>query len=992
MIPVSVGQTAVQSFGAPSPYFSSDNSQCPKLRAMRTPPIDPSFAEMRAGAAGEYRFYRKSGTYDQQHTGVDLVVHDLRRQRLEDVDVRAIESGVVVYSRYNGTSARDGLGETVIIEHDDDCYSLYAHLALRGVKTGDRLEAGAVIGKLYSRGGPAGLIVPTGNANFHEGYDRRYQLHFALFQSDAPRNQGTIRQRFFERGGKIFGFWISPQPSIERTYQRAPESFDGSLECPPGNYVCSIDDGSAERVIQNNLFGSSSQVQRFMASVGATQPDLEYFARQKVYETSAAAAVVHGQMLSEVLEQCEDSQCLEAFREGLDGILEVPSAESLKSVVVPDEFKQVGEAALKSLGVEFGDDLQLRLLQTAALQVEKGELEPEAFISPLIEYAGVVAIRNADVQQIVDTVVEFQEKANDVLQKVSAAEGVIDNAENLVEAINDIGNGQHGIVSGTAGVISAVNGVVGGLGVLGIDIGDDGRKAVRVMNDVGSIVSIGASLFAGTVNPMAALSGAMQLGGVVGGAKGGPDPWLAGKLSAIDRKLDEVLANQRIMIQKLDELKASLAEMREEMRVEFDLLHSRFDRLEILVNELKVDQRIAGSCSTVDTVVDRMIGLSTSSKNVPSPEIVLPVSDWYAREYVIQFENNFCGDPLTSRSRVCHFHMPAQDPKNCLNAYQFVFLDQCKINSSLVDGRTLADYETGDRLVLHDRLNALAASLGYDHAFEEDDNDRLLSVTEEIAENLSAATLPPITYTDVIAQIAALSGGEMVSLCLSNDVNALQNYRQALANPIREERLLSFVSQALKVFPFVNARHDISSNEVHVLLQKMRYVMEVLLLQKTLESGGVSLDDAYKALRTGKDGVSNVQWKRFREAVGRNDEEGELFRQNLALHVVFSAKFSVLESYDLFFKRCATDDSVSCSVLVKRLDKDAPWTLSAAGEGGVHLRVVFDDDGSELALPLPSPGSTYLMSGEYVLSESLVRIGRLYVALVKYQSSVLEPL
>lgn len=169
--------------------------------------------------AGTFRSGRPNGL----HTGVDIMLRDYAKtclfdtskKRIEELEVYAVADGVVAYSRLNteahcpeGRLTCDlfttGLGHTVIIDHKNGIYSLYAHMAqirdpiiclpkqiidsggASKVKLGDKVSAGQVIGYMGLVGsGVSRYEMPSGNAAVVE---ERVQLHFEFFSSPVGRS------------------------------------------------------------------------------------------------------------------------------------------------------------------------------------------------------------------------------------------------------------------------------------------------------------------------------------------------------------------------------------------------------------------------------------------------------------------------------------------------------------------------------------------------------------------------------------------------------------------------------------------------------------------------------------------------------------------------------------------------------------------------------------------------------------------------------------
>lgn len=98
----------------------------------------------RAGYADHRTYYYNSKPIDRQvHLGIDLA-------STRKADVRAAESGVVVYGEYLGI-----YGNMVMIDHGQGIFSLYSHLSQINVSVGDKVDPQTVIG-LTGTSGMAG--------------------------------------------------------------------------------------------------------------------------------------------------------------------------------------------------------------------------------------------------------------------------------------------------------------------------------------------------------------------------------------------------------------------------------------------------------------------------------------------------------------------------------------------------------------------------------------------------------------------------------------------------------------------------------------------------------------------------------------------------------------------------------------------------------------------------------------------------------------------
>ena len=80
----------------------------------------------------------------RQHNGIDL------GGALGD-PIRSVDAGVVVMAE-----ARNGYGNTIVIDHGDKVASLYAHQSRFEVAVGDEVARGEVIGRIGSTGWSTG--------------------------------------------------------------------------------------------------------------------------------------------------------------------------------------------------------------------------------------------------------------------------------------------------------------------------------------------------------------------------------------------------------------------------------------------------------------------------------------------------------------------------------------------------------------------------------------------------------------------------------------------------------------------------------------------------------------------------------------------------------------------------------------------------------------------------------------------------------------------
>lgn len=138
---------------------------------------------------GQFGAGRSSGS----HGGSDIIV----RASYPDssaYEVMAVASGTVAYARMNGTE-ETGYGNIVIVDHGNDCYSAYAHLANDpfdpadpggnlDVSVGDSVGAGDLLGHFIRTDAD---VDSTGNArNTHS--EAKHQTHFELIEAPSGRS------------------------------------------------------------------------------------------------------------------------------------------------------------------------------------------------------------------------------------------------------------------------------------------------------------------------------------------------------------------------------------------------------------------------------------------------------------------------------------------------------------------------------------------------------------------------------------------------------------------------------------------------------------------------------------------------------------------------------------------------------------------------------------------------------------------------------------
>lgn len=150
---------------------------------IKVPPTRTNKTLMR-GAVGAFGANRGGGN---THAGVDIVANQSSPDK-EIYAVFAVENGKVAYARLNG-SDETGYGYTVVIDHGNDRYSQYSHLATKAsenlVKVGDNIARGQKIGYLADL---TNNEKSSGNVRSDVvlQYDK-IQLHFECFSAPSGR-------------------------------------------------------------------------------------------------------------------------------------------------------------------------------------------------------------------------------------------------------------------------------------------------------------------------------------------------------------------------------------------------------------------------------------------------------------------------------------------------------------------------------------------------------------------------------------------------------------------------------------------------------------------------------------------------------------------------------------------------------------------------------------------------------------------------------------
>ena len=145
-------------------------------------------ASLLRGGPGAFGAPRGDG---KTHQGVDIVANQSSMDRTT-YQIVATAAGTVAYARLNGT-ASTGYGYTVVVDHANGFYTLYAHLAINAssgvVALGQGLGQGDVIGYMADL---ANGEKSSGNvlAAVVQPYDK-IQLHFECFEAPSGRSSAA---------------------------------------------------------------------------------------------------------------------------------------------------------------------------------------------------------------------------------------------------------------------------------------------------------------------------------------------------------------------------------------------------------------------------------------------------------------------------------------------------------------------------------------------------------------------------------------------------------------------------------------------------------------------------------------------------------------------------------------------------------------------------------------------------------------------------------
>ena len=159
-------------------------------------PTNTTYSLLRGGA-GAFGAPRSSGT----HAGIDIVANQSSMDKTIYA-VSATANGTVAYARVNGLPGQ-GYGYTIVVDHGNGLYTLYAHLAQNATSA-----VGLAIGSPVAQGQLIGYMADLASGEKSSGnvlsrvvaqYDK-IQLHFECFEAPAGRTS-TDSLAVIKQGG-----------------------------------------------------------------------------------------------------------------------------------------------------------------------------------------------------------------------------------------------------------------------------------------------------------------------------------------------------------------------------------------------------------------------------------------------------------------------------------------------------------------------------------------------------------------------------------------------------------------------------------------------------------------------------------------------------------------------------------------------------------------------------------------------------------------------
>ncbi len=990
------------------------------------PPVDVNQVVLRENF-GEYKSQRSSGSWNKLHTGIDLIVTNDARRKNEVIPVRAIAEGTIVYNALNSNRNKDvseGFGYTRIIDHGYGCYSLYAHLTDDNnytIKDKDKnvevlinkkVKAGEIIGHIIEPINNFGVDeVSTGNARSHINDTARYQLHFSLISSTGKGTPAwKIKAKYFYDAdkNKQYGHWVDPTGIF---------NFAGGKEKPDCHRLhCQAD----EKEIEDYLFGrlglEKAIISRSLASLGSENGDRR-IVQNKVFLSASVSSIVYGGVYEELIDgmsKPEQKRVKDKLKNELRAFADTDLTKAdngvylkVKELIASYELG-VGENDIKKLSAFISKDIAL------------GANSDEAIYSAAVEYGMKYVLANKATSEYVAKIVNIQKQTTQIIK---SAEQVGENISAITGNINSIVGGQIGMVEGVNATITSVNGIANSLESAGIKIGKSERKALKTMNDIGSVVNIGASFFAsGSIaNPIAVLSATSDIMGLLTGGKSAkPDAWLASKLNEIDtklekiderlkkidKKLDKVLDNQKLIITKLDDLEKKLNNIEMHMVEESERISKRFDELE---RQLSEQARIKlGSCYDIDKVIstyffDNGYGFDA----LKSPRFLYAETKQFFVEADHLYKNNICEGHGVVRSSGCaESYIPELIVDECVKGFIANFTAQCEITGWLRNARTESEIKDKSHPLDYAYMEfARFVDADLEQWYEIIGTGTLAEapvINPRIAKYMYAFSIPSTDIEHMNMKGKALLNKKQAynpSCVYGGDDYNNASYRESLMSPINEEELYQTASAALRVLTTVsNHPMGISPAVIKPRIESLMYAIEMVMIQKALMSGDVYLpmlaskirDDSAKPGKNDREILFNTL----------DNSKSETLLSNIGLYLLYSSQDHPYGGYELAYKACMKDKSF-CYKLLDLLEipckKDKVGYCESYddysvkidklrdGREVVYLYMSYGDDLVKIPLPEPDMDSVSLKNKRFVYSESMTRFIDLYMALNNFR-------
>ncbi len=1021
-------------------YYKADLGSCsgivtdPSTRA----PVDPSYSGIRK-RAGEFKTRRSYGSWNKKHTGVDVILSDVGRNRTV-VPVHAIADGKVVLNALKG-GFDSSFGYTRILDHGNGCFSFYSHLTDKNYfldkgLTEDELyelsknlktsfKRGEIIGHMIEPS-PFGVKIPTGNIRRISG-TAKFHLHFGLISS-TKEGCCNIRHSYFhdKKIENQFGHWVDPT----QIFTRQPDPYlteDINNNCPPSNSVCKIKDEDINRYLGNRTGVEPEVVLESASYLDSASFDNNY-AKDVVYRSSPMMSIVHTGFYADLVKQMESEGCADC-QQKIRNNLAKNIAEKFGSSIdvgaeVSSEVTSAVQIVLNDFNLGLNDESQQKMVASyVQMLVNNGENKEKAVISATLEFGLKYTLANTELGDVMEKAAEVQSKINKYISKVDDVQNLGDDVEKLSASISKISDGQLGVVEGTNAVIGSINAIANGMEGLGVKIGKDGKKVLKKMNEIGSFINIGASLFAGGfVNPLAIASSGSQLiglfsGGGIGVPGGGPDPYILGqldiingKLDVIDQKLDQVLENQQLIIDKLAVLETKLAELEKTMLLEFTRLHDRLNQFNRSINDVKLN--VLATCNDIDKNIHKYLHDERREdlKIIQTPAYHDLVSDYFNDMSKIYSESQCDAGAPNRDQEACNYFLVNAQAISCVSGMDHVFETSCNISTAFREERTLNQIaETPNQLDHKIKVFGKFINIPEKQLYE-DGGGGVALLNKIIASKMYAYGIPSVSYNSLNLKLTDIEK-EDTSLsprCAPAASGYQDNlFREALISPLKEDEVLYYANKSMKILPFIAKMKEgdnslFTSTQLANRMDSILYHLELLLIQKTISSGDMILLNLVNSLKKGIDLANKSDLETFRNIVLSNTKEEDYLKTNIGLYLVYNSENHPYGAYMSLYNACLQNEYF-CDSLYERLNLDCgkdnklkcgtfDSKITSLPDKKLRLGVkVSFEDGKIAHIPLPKPYSHLLEKKHFVYPQEYLDIFNLYMSFVKYRFLMLTP-